>query len=72
MGKEAVLQTGQELEQVASFGEAKWRSLDAILADQHHSPSTVNCRDTWDRMSLFQSLMRVLECISHTGSDVIK
>lgn len=53
MRKEAILQTGQELEQVASFGEAKWGSLDAILADQHHSPSTVNCRDMWDSMSLY-------------------
>lgn len=55
VGKEAVLQAGQELEQVASFGEAKRRSLDAVLADQHHRPSTVNCRDMGDRTSLLQS-----------------
>lgn len=53
MGKEAVLQTGEELEQVASFWEAKWRSLDTILTDQYCSPPTVNFNDMWGRMSLF-------------------
>lgn len=44
MGEQAVLQAGQELEQMASSGESEWRSLDAILADQHHRPPTVHYR----------------------------
>ena len=44
VGKQAVLQAGEELEQVASSGEAKRRSLDPVLTDQHHCPPTVNCR----------------------------
>lgn len=43
VGKKAVLQAGEELEQVASPGEAKWGSLDSILTDQHHRPPTVHC-----------------------------
>ncbi len=44
VGKQAVLQAGEELEQVASSGEAKWRSLDPVLTDEHHRPPTVNYR----------------------------
>lgn len=43
MGEEAVLQAGEELQQVASSGEAEWRSLYPVLTDQHHRPPTVNC-----------------------------
>lgn len=45
VGKQAVLQAGQELEQVASSGEAKRRSLYPVLTDQHHCPPTVNWRE---------------------------
>ncbi|TNN34963.1 hypothetical protein EYF80_054865 [Liparis tanakae] len=44
VGQQAVLQAGEELEQVASSGEAEWRSLDPVLADQHHRPPAVHCR----------------------------
>lgn len=44
MRKKAVLQAGQELEQVASSREAKWRSLDTVLTNQHHCPTTINCK----------------------------
>ena len=46
VGKQAVLQAGEELEQVASSGEAKRRSLYPVLTDQHHCPPTVNCTHT--------------------------
>jgi len=44
VGQQAVLQAGEELEQVASSGEAEWRSLDPVLTDQHHRPPAVHCR----------------------------
>lgn len=60
MWKQAVLQAGQELEQVAPLGKAKWRSLDAILTDQHHRPPTVNCRrhETDDFFICFGTMKR--------------
>lgn len=42
--KQPVLQTGEELEQVASSREANWRPLDAVLTHQHHRPPAVHCR----------------------------
>lgn len=44
VGKQTVLQAGEELEQMASSGEAKWRSLDPVLTDQHHRASAVHYR----------------------------
>lgn len=42
VGKEAILKAGEELEQMTSFREAKWRSLDPVLTDQHCRPPTVH------------------------------
>lgn len=43
MWKEPCLQTCEELQQVTSFGEAEWWSLDPILAHQNHSATAVHC-----------------------------
>lgn len=42
--KQTILQTGEELKQVASSGEAEWRPLDPVLTHQHHCASTVDYR----------------------------
>lgn len=45
MGQEAVLQAGQELQQVPSTGETQGWPLDAILAHQDNCATTVHCRE---------------------------
>lgn len=43
--KKSRLQTCQELQQMTTFWEAEWWSLDAVLAYQDHSATAVHCND---------------------------
>lgn len=43
--QQAGLQAGEELQQVASFGEMQRGSLDAVLAHQDYRTATVHWRD---------------------------
>ena len=45
MGQEAILQAGEELEQMPPSREAQRGSLDAVLAHQHNRAPAVHCRD---------------------------
>ena len=62
VGKEAVLQAGEELEQVSSPGEAQGRSLDSILTDQHHRPPTVHYRKCTGNESFIIKLFMIMYC----------
>ena len=42
VGQQAGLQTGEELQQMTPFREVERRSLDPVLAHQHHSSTTVH------------------------------
>lgn len=55
MGQEAILQAGQELQQVSSTGEAQRWPLDAILAHQDNRATAVHC---WQQREQAQPSVR--------------
>lgn len=67
MGQEAVLQAGEELEQVPPSGEAQRGSLNAVLAHQHHRAPAVHCRDN---IIPFMDLLNLLLWENHYEETV--